>query len=84
MVKYSAIYFLVFLIQVIHAQNTVCFNIEVNPNAGLTAFSGFTKYVRVLDCFSVYAESSISDAKILHTAAVAAELLDNDENGEVD
>ena len=84
MVKYSAIYFLLFLIQVIHAQNTVCFDIEENPNAGLTAFSNFTKYVRVLDCFSVYAESSISDAKVLHAAAVAAELLDNDENGEVD
>ena len=84
MVKYSAIYFLLFLIQVIHAQNTVCFDIEANPNAGLTAFSNFTKYVRVLDCFSVYAESSISDAKVLHAAAVAAELLDNDENGEVD
>ena len=84
MVKYSAIYFLLFLIQVIHAQNTVCFDIEANPNAGSTAFSDFTKYVRVLDCFSVYAESSIPDAKVLHAAAVAAELLDNDENGEVD
>jgi len=84
MVKYSAIYFLLFLIQVIHAQNTVCFDIEANPNAGLTAFSNFTKYVRVLDCFSVYAESSIPDAKVLHAAAVAAELLDNDEDGEVD
>jgi hypothetical protein len=37
-----------------------------------------------LDCFSVYAESSISDEKVLHAAAVAAELLDNDENGFVD
>ena len=84
MVKYSAIYFLLFLIQVIHGQNTVCFDIEENPNANSTAFSNFTKYVRVLDCFSVYAESSISDAKVLHAAAVAAELLDNDEDGEVD
>ncbi len=84
MVKCSVIYFLLFLIQVIHAQNTVCFDIEANPNVGSTAFSDFTKYVRVLDCFSVYAESSIPDAKVLHAAAVAAELLDNDENGEVD
>ena len=84
MFKYNAIYFLLFLIQVIHGQNTVCFDIEENPNANSIAFSNFTKYVRVLDCFSVYAESSISDAKVLHAAAVAAELLDNDEDGEVD
>ena len=84
MFKYSAIYFLLILIQVIQGQNTVCFDIEANPNANSTAFSYFTKYIRVLDCFSVYAESSISDAKVLHAAAVAAELLDNDEDGEVD
>ena len=66
------------------AQNTVCFDIEVNPNSDSTAFSDFTKYVRVLDCFSVYAETSISDEKVLHAAAVAAELLDNDEDGDVD
>ena len=84
MFKCSAIYFLLILIQVIQGQNTVCFDIEANPNANSTAFSNFTKYVRVLDCFSVYAESSISDAKVLHAAAVAAELLDNDEDGEVD
>ena len=84
MVKYSAIYFLLILTQVIHGQNTVCFDIEENPNANSTAFGNFTKYVRVLDCFSIYAESSISDAKVLHAAAVAAELLDNDEDGYVD
>ena len=84
MVKYSAIYFLLILTEVIHGQNTVCFDIEENPNANSTAFGNFTKYVRVLDCFSVYAESSISDAKVLHAAAVAAELLDNDEDGYVD
>ena len=67
----------------INAQNNVCFTIDTNPNS-TTAFSGFSKYVDVLGCFSIYAESSISDAKVLHAAAVAAELLDNDEDGIVD
>ena len=64
-------------------QNTVCFTVDPNPNS-TTAFSGFTKYVDVLGCFSVYAESSIPDAKVLHAAAVAAELLDNNEDGIID
>ena len=32
----------------------------------------------------IFAESSISDTKVLHAAAIAAELLDNDEDGIVD
>ena len=67
----------------INAQNNVCFTIDTNPNS-TTAFSGFSKYVDVLGCFSIYAESTISDAKVLHAAAVAAELLDNNEDGIVD
>ena len=66
------------------AQNTVCFTIEPNPNPTNQALSPFTKYVNVLGCFSIYAESTISDAKVLHAAAVAAELLDNNEDGIVD
>ena len=66
------------------AQNTVCFEIEANPNSNDAALSAFTKYVRVLNCFEIYAEANISDTKVLHAAAVAAELLDNDENGVVD
>ena len=66
------------------AQNTVCFTVDPNPNSSNTALSAFTKYVDVLGCFSIYAESSIPDAKVLHAAAVAAELLDNDEDGIVD
>ena len=54
-------------------QNLVCFTIEENPDINSPAFSDFTKYVRVLDCFNIYAEPSISDAKVLHAAAVAAE-----------
>ena len=66
------------------AQNTVCFTIDPNPNFGDQALAPFTKYVDVLGCFSIYAESSIPDAKVLHAAAVAAELLDNNEDGIVD
>ena len=62
----------------------MCFDIENNPNPNSPGFSYFTKYVNVLDCFGIYAESSISDAKVLHAAAIAAELLDNDEDGIVD
>ena len=65
------------------AQNTVCFTINPNPINGI-AFSGFTKYVDVLGCFFILAESTIPDAKVLHAAAVAAELLDNNEDGIVD
>ncbi|MDG1841962.1 MAG: hypothetical protein P8I93_06415, partial [Crocinitomicaceae bacterium] len=68
---------------IIFSQNTVCLTIESNSNTG-SAFTGFSKYIHVLDCFEVYAEPSISDEKILHAAAVAAELLDNNEDGIVD
>jgi len=68
----------------IYAQNTVCFEIEANPNSDDPALAAFTKYVNVLDCFEIYAEASISDAKVLHAAAISAELLDNNEDGIVD
>ena len=66
------------------AQNTVCFTIDPTPNTNDPALAPFTKYVDVLGCLSIYAENSIPDAKILHAAAVAAELLDNNEDGVVD
>ena len=66
------------------AQNEVCFDIESNPIQNEPGFGYFTKYVNVLDCFDIFAPSNISDEKVLHVAAVAAELLDNDEDGEVD
>tara|TARA_Y100001960_G_scaffold95207_1_gene102512 strand:- start:125 stop:1117 length:993 start_codon:yes stop_codon:yes gene_type:complete len=66
------------------SQNEVCFDIESNPNPNNPALSCFSKYIRVLDCFDIYAQSGISDDKVLHAAAVAAELLDNDEDGVVD
>ena len=64
-------------------QNEVCFDIEPNSNTN-PGFDYFTKYINVLDCFEVYAEQNISDEKVLHAAAVAAELLDNNEDGIVD
>jgi hypothetical protein len=76
-------YIYIFLIGFIIAQNEVCFDIEPNMNTN-AGFSYFTKYINVLDCFEIYAEDNISDAKILHAAAVAAELLDNNEDGIVD
>ena len=78
---FTLLFFLPFLTT---AQNTVCFTIEPNPNPNDVALAPFTKYVDVLGCFSIYAESTISDAKVLHAAAVAAELLDNNEDGVVD
>lgn len=67
----------------IHAQNTVCFNIVANPNASDPALGVFTKYVDVFGC-GIYAESSVPDDKVLHAAAVWAELIDNNEDGIVD
>ena len=66
------------------AQNEVCFEIESNPNPFDPALTSFQKYINVLDCFHIYGESQISDEKILHAAAIAAELLDNNEDGIVD
>ena len=66
------------------AQNTVCFTIDPNPNTNDPALAPFTKYVDLLGCLSIYAESTMSDAKVLHAAAVAAELLDNNKDGIVD
>jgi hypothetical protein len=68
----------------IFSQNEVCFELEENPNPNHPAFGIFSKYVNVLDCIHIYAETNISDEKVLHVAAVAAELLDNNEDGIVD
>ena len=74
----------IFLISIAFSQNEVCFEIENNPNQNQPGFGYFAKYVNVLDCFAIYAPSNISDEKVLHAAAIAAELLDNNEDGEVD
>ena len=59
------------------------FNIEANPNPESPGMKCFTKYVDVFG-LGVYAESGLSDAQVLHAAAVFAELLDNDEDGIID
>ena len=66
------------------SQNEVCFDIETNPNPNNSALGCFTKYINVLDCIDIYAEPSVQDNKVLHAAAIAAELLDNNEDGIVD
>jgi len=77
-------YLLFFLSFFSFSQNNVCFEITENPNEDIVALQLFTKYVNVLDCIEIYAESSVSDEKVLHAAAVTAELLDNDEDGVID
>jgi len=59
------------------------FEIEANPNPESPGMKCFTKYVDVFG-LGVYAESGLSDAQVLHAAAVLAELLDNDEDGVAD
>ena len=60
-------------------------NLEIadNPNANVAGMSLFTKYIEVLG-LGIYAEANVADAHVLHAAHILAELLDNDENGEVD
>jgi len=84
MQKPSHFIFLILSPIILFSQNEVCFEIEDNPNPNHPAFSIFSKYVNVLGIIHIYGESNISDEKVLHVAAVAAELLDNDENGIVD
>jgi hypothetical protein len=67
----------------ITAQNNVCFTIVANPNPSDPAFGVFSKYVDVYGC-GIYAEGTVSDANVLHAAAIWAELIDNDEDGVVD
>jgi hypothetical protein len=67
----------------VNAQNNVCFPVQANPNSSVLALSSFTKYVDVFGC-SIYAESTVPDEKVLHAAAIWAELIDNDEDGVVD
>ena len=84
MIQYLIIIISFLLPTFIISQNEVCLEISSNPHPFDPALNAFTKYVNVLDCFHIYAEPSISDAKVLHAAAVAAELLDNNEDGFVD
>ena len=83
--KHRYIFNLILIVPIfISAQNEVCFELEENPYPNHPAFGVFSKYVNVLDCIDIYAESNISDEKVLHVASVAAELLDNNEDGIID
>ena len=75
---------IVFIPISLFSQNDVCFELEENPYPNHPAFGIFSKYVNVLGCIHIYAESNISDEKVLHVASAAAELLDNNEDGTVD
>ncbi len=75
---------IVFIPISLFSQNDVCFELQENPYPNHPAFGIFSKYVNVLGCIHIYAESNISDEKVLHVASVAAELLDNNEDGTVD
>ena len=61
----------------------VNFEIVDNPNSNVSGMSLFTKYIEVLG-LGIYAEANVDDAYVLHAAHILAELLDNDEDGEVD
>ena len=58
------------------SQNEVCLEIESNPYPNSETLGCFSKYINVLDCFDIYAQSGVSDEKVLHAAAVVAELLE--------
>lgn len=81
--KFYTIILSVVMATSLFSQNTVCFTVEENPNTTDPALSVFSKYVNVYGC-GIYAESSVSDVKVLHAAAVWAELIDNNEDGIVD
>ena len=55
-----------------------------NPREGEPGYDIFTKYIRVLDTFEIYAEPGIPNSYVRHAAAITAELLDNDEDGVID
>jgi len=76
------IFFLLFIQS--FSQNSVCFELEGNPNQDIYALQLFSKYINVLDCIHIYAEESISDSKVLYVASITAELLDNNEDGIID
>lgn len=59
------------------------FEILDNPNPNAPGMKCLTRYVDVMG-LAVYAESGLTHAQIIHAASVFAELLDNDEDGNVD
>ena len=68
----------------INAQNTVCFTVDPNPNTKPSSIRWFWKICRCFRNTSNLCGKQYPDAKVLHAAAIAAELLDNNEDGIVD
>jgi hypothetical protein len=66
------------------AQTTSCLDILPNPDVTQPAFAEFDRYINVLEVLKFYAEPGVSDAQLIHSASIGAELLDNDENGIID
>ena len=66
-----------------YSANQVIFEVGVNPHPD-AALSNIQKYIKVFDCFEVFGQNNIPDEMVKHAAAIAAEILDNDENGIVD
>ena len=64
----------------VNAGNDPNFTIVANSDAGFTSFS---KKVVVFD-IPIYAVSGVEDTKLLHTANIMAQYLDNNEDGTVD
>jgi len=54
-----------------------------NPDADSPGFGAFTSYVD-MNGLGVYGEDGVSEEKLLYVAAIFAELLDNDEDGQWD
>ena len=73
----KTILLIIIFIGIILAQNEVCFDIEGNPNPFDQALNNFSKYINVLDCFHIYAESSISDAKVKYQTYTIGMVLQN-------
>ena len=64
-------------------ENHVIFEVTETPYTD-ELYKYMKKYINVLDCFEIFAQNNIDDKLVKHAAAVAAEILDNDEDGEVD
>lgn len=59
------------------------FVVSDNPDADTPGFGAFTSYVS-MNGLGVYGEDGVSEEKLLYVAAIFAELLDNDEDGQWD
>ena len=59
------------------------FTIGENPDPSRPGFSALTQRIEVLG-LEVYGEGNVRPANMRHAAAILAELLDNDEDGEVE